>query len=108
MKLPFEINLNGKIAVVTGAGGVLMSEFAKALAACGAKVALLDINAEAAEAVASAIGENALAIPTNCLDKAEIQKAAEIIHGKCRFRQYRCRPRQPHRQPHPDTSAQQP
>ena len=82
MKLPFEINLNGKVAVVTGAGGVLMSEFAKALAACGARVALLDINAEAAEAVASDIGENALAIPTNCLDKGEIAKAAEIIHAK--------------------------
>ena len=82
MKLPFQIDLNGKVAVVTGAGGVLMSEFAKALAACGAKVALLDINAEAAEAIASAIGENALAIPTNCLDKGEIAKAAEIIHAK--------------------------
>ena len=82
MKLPFQIDLNGKVAVVTGAGGVLMSEFAKALAACGARVALLDINAEAAEAVASAIGENALAIPTNCLDKGEIAKAAEIIHAK--------------------------
>ena len=82
MKLPFEIDLNGKVAVVTGAGGVLMSEFANALAACGAKVALLDINAEAAEAVASDIGENALAIPTNCLDKGEIAKAAEIIHAK--------------------------
>ena len=82
MKLPFEIDLNGKVAVVTGAGGVLMSEFAKALAACGAKVALLDINAEAAESVASDIGENALAIPTNCLDKGEIAKAAEIIHAK--------------------------
>ena len=82
MKLPFEIDLNGKVAVVTGAGGVLMSEFAKALAACGAKVALLDINAEAAEAVASDIGKNALAIPTNCLDKGEIAKAAEIIHAK--------------------------
>ena len=82
MKLPFQIDLNGKVAVVTGAGGVLMSEFAKALAACGARVALLDINAEAAEAVASVIGENALAIPTNCLDKVEIAKAAEIIHAK--------------------------
>ncbi len=82
MKLPFQIDLNGKVAVVTGAGGVLMSEFAKALAACGARVALLDINAEAAEAVASDIGENALAIPTNCLDKGEIAKAAEIIHAK--------------------------
>ena len=52
MKLPYRIDLGGKVAVVTGAGGVLMSEFAKALAACGAKVALLDINEEAAKAVA--------------------------------------------------------
>ena len=49
MNLPFSVDLTGKVAVVTGAGGVLMSEFARALAACGARVALLDINAEAAE-----------------------------------------------------------
>ncbi len=82
MKLPFNIDLTDKVAVITGAGGVLMSEFARALAASGAKVALLDINTEAAEAVAASIGENALAIPTNCLDKAEILKAAEIVHAK--------------------------
>ena len=34
MKLPFTVNLTDKIAVVTGAGGVLCSEMAKALAAC--------------------------------------------------------------------------
>ena len=82
LKLPFQIDLNGKVAVITGAGGVLMSEFARALAASGAKVALLDINAEAAEAVAASIGENALAIPTNCLDKAEILRAAQRVHEK--------------------------
>lgn len=82
MKLPFNINLNGKIAVITGAGGVLMSEFARALAASGARVALLDIQAEAAEAVAASIGEDAMAIPTNCLVKADIQKAADLIHSK--------------------------
>ena len=82
MKLPFQIDLNDKVAVVTGAGGVLMSEFARALAASGAKVALLDINTDAAREVADSIGENALAIPTNCLDKAEIIKAAEKIHAK--------------------------
>ena len=49
MKLPFSVDLTGKVAVVTGAGGILMSEFARALAACGARVALLDINAEAAK-----------------------------------------------------------
>ncbi len=81
MKLPFSIDLTGHVAVITGAGGVLMSEFARALAASGARVALLDINAQAAQAVADSIGENALAIPTNCLDKADIQKAAEAVHA---------------------------
>ncbi len=82
MKLPFHIDLGGKVAVITGAGGVLMSEFARALAACGAKVALLDINREAVEAVADSIGENALPVPTNCLDKAAIVAAAEAVHAK--------------------------
>ena len=49
MNLPFEIDLNGKVAVITGAGGVLCSDFARAIAKCGAKVALLDINVDAAE-----------------------------------------------------------
>ena len=39
-------DLTGKVAVVTGAGGVLCSEFSKVLARAGAKVALLDINEE--------------------------------------------------------------
>ena len=43
MSVPFHIDLNGKVAVVTGAGGVLCSGMAEALAQCGAKVALLDL-----------------------------------------------------------------
>ena len=82
MKLPFSIDLNGKVAVITGAGGVLMSEFAKALAACGAKVALLDINEAAAQAVAAEIGENALAVATNCLSKESILAARDAVHAK--------------------------
>ncbi len=88
MKLPYKIDLGGKVAVITGAGGILMSEFARALAECGAKVALLDINAAAAEAVAASIGENALAVPTNCLEKASIEAAYEKItstFGKVNF-----------------------
>ena len=82
MKLPFQIDLSGKVAAVTGAGGVLMSEFARALAACGAKVALLDINADAVKKVAAEIGENALAVPCNCLDKASIEAAKGAIAEK--------------------------
>ena len=59
MNIPFKVDLKDKVAAVTGAGGVLMREFAAALAECGAKVALLDINEEAAQEVAAAIGGNA-------------------------------------------------
>ena len=48
-------DLNGKVAVVTGAGGVLCSAFAKTLARAGAKVALLDLNFEAAQKYAEEI-----------------------------------------------------
>ena len=62
MKLPFEIDLTGKTVAVTGAGGVICGEFAKVLGECGANVALLDINYDAAEKIADEIGENAIAI----------------------------------------------
>ena len=79
MKLPFQIDLSKKVAVITGAGGVLMSEFARALSLCGAQVALLDINYDAAKAVADEIGESALAIRCNCLDKSSIEAAKEEV-----------------------------
>lgn len=55
MKLPEFNNLCGKVAVITGAGGVICSAIAKALASAGAKVALLDLNAQKAEAYAAEI-----------------------------------------------------
>lgn len=82
MKLPFNVDLGGKVAVITGAGGVICSAFSKALAACGARVALLDINENAVNAVAAEIGENALPIVCNCLDKASIEAAHETVAQK--------------------------
>ena len=82
MKLPFNIDLSNKVIAITGAGGVLMSGFAKALAECGAKVALLDINEEAAQKYADEIGSNAIAVKCNCLDKNSIIEAKEIINKK--------------------------
>ena len=81
MKLPFKVDLSGKVVAVTGAGGVICSEFARALAECGAKVALLDINGEAAKKVADEIGENALAVKCNCLDKSDLERAKEEINA---------------------------
>ncbi len=82
MKLPFNVDLKNKIIAITGAGGVLMSEFAKALAECGAKVALLDINYDAAKKYADEIGANALAVKCNCLDKTSIEEAKKAINEK--------------------------
>ena len=78
----FGTDLTGKVAVVTGAGGVLCSSFAKTLAAAGAKVALLDINEEAAKAFADEIvadGGTAKAYKCNVLDKESCNAVAEAV-----------------------------
>ena len=85
MKLPFSIDLSGKVAVVTGAGGVLCSDMAKALAQCGAKVALIGRTLEPLQAVADAIkAEGGIAVPysANVLDRAALEAAAEKIHAE--------------------------
>lgn len=82
MKLPFQVDLSDKVIAVTGAGGVICSAFAKALAESGAKVALLDINEAAAKAVADEIGENAMAVMCNCLDKESILAAKQAINDR--------------------------
>lgn len=81
MKLPFKVDLADKVAVITGAGGVICSEFARALAECGAKVALLDIDAASAKAVADSIGDGAIAIGCDCLNKADIERARDEVHA---------------------------
>ncbi len=78
----FGTDLTGKVAVVTGAGGVLCSSFAKTLAAAGAKVALLDINEEAAQGFADEIaaqGGVAKAYKCNVLDKDSCNTVAEAV-----------------------------
>lgn len=83
--LPFELNLGGKVVVVTGAGGVLCSGFAKTAAACGAKVAVLDLNLEAAKKVAEEItaeGGVAVAVEANVLDKKSMEAAKVVVDEK--------------------------
>ena len=72
-------SLSGKVAVVTGAGGVLCSHFAKVLARAGAKVALLDLNFEAADVYAKEIeaeGGIAKAYACNVLEKDICEEVA--------------------------------
>ena len=81
MGLSFGTDLTGKVAVVTGAGGVLCGMFAKTLAEAGAKVAVLDLNEEAAGRVAEdivAAGHTAKAYKANVLERESLEE----VHAK--------------------------
>ena len=85
MKLPLNVDLTGKVAVITGAGGVLCSAFSVALAQCGAKVAVLDLNIDAAQKVAdeiTAAGGCAVAVKVNCLEMESLQAAHDVVLEK--------------------------
>lgn len=75
-------DLTGKVAVVTGAGGVLCSAFAKVLARAGAKVALLNRTVSKAQVYADQIvaeGGVARAYACNVLDKANCLAVADAV-----------------------------
>ena len=80
--VPFKVDLGNEVIAITGAGGVLMSAFAKALAECGASVGIIDRNAEACAKVTeeiNAAGGKAVSAPADCLSKADIEKAKGVI-----------------------------
>ena len=85
MAVPFKIDLSGQVAVVTGGGGILCSIMAEAIAECGAKVAILDLNKEAADKVAeriNAAGGQAMGVSCNVLEKESIEAAQAEITAK--------------------------
>ena len=77
MSISFEVK--DKVAVVTGGAGILCSAMCRALAEAGARVAVLDLRAEAAEALAAEIGGGAIGLECNVLDKSSIEKAASGV-----------------------------
>lgn len=89
MNLSLKPDLTGKVAVITGGGGVLCREFAKALAVCGAKVAVLNRTLSKAEEVAAeikAMGFEAAAVQIDVTNKESVEKAHQEvleIYGPC-------------------------
>lgn len=82
MELPFQLDLTGKVAVVTGGSGVLCSGFVRALAACGAKVAILNRSLESGQKLAEDVGENAMAVSADVLSRPSLEKARDQILQK--------------------------
>jgi len=85
MKVPLNINLKGKTAVVTGGGGILCGCFSEALGICGANVAVLDLRKEAADKIANKInsrGGNAIGIEANVLEIDSLLEAEKLIMDK--------------------------
>lgn len=75
----------GKVAVITGGGGVLCSQIAECLAAEGTQVALIDVAEEKAQEAlrrVRAVGSDGLAIRASVLSKDELQAAADQVLAK--------------------------
>ena len=71
-------SLDGKVAAVVGAGGVLAGEMAQGFAAAGARIAVIDLNREHAEARAASIreaGGQAVAVTADATSKVDLQRA---------------------------------
>jgi len=74
--------LSGKVAVVTGGGGVLCGTMSRALGRVGVKVAVVDLFEEAAQKVANdivAAGGEAIAVRCDVLDKASLETARDVV-----------------------------
>ena len=80
------MQVQGQAALVTGGASGLGAETARQLARAGAKVAILDLNMEAAEALAKEIG--ALAVRCDISSEASMEEAlatARAAHGPARI-----------------------
>src|ERR1039458_8725763 len=88
-QLPFDLaeltkmyDFTGKTVAITGGAGVLGSEMAGALAGCGARVAILDMNEEAGKALIERMGVRGKQISFfkfNALDRESVAQAAQDV-----------------------------
>ncbi len=75
-------DVSGRVIVLTGAGGILCGTLARGLGRLGARIGVLDVRPEAADAVAQEIlaeGGEAIALPASVLSSEELQAAAQKL-----------------------------
>lgn len=82
MKLPFQLDLSGKTIVITGGSGVLGASFAKALAACGAKVAILARKKESAQELLNEIEGEAAFFQADVTNIESLKQARDEVISK--------------------------
>jgi 3-oxoacyl-[acyl-carrier protein] reductase len=74
--------LAGRTALVTGAGAGIGKGIARAFATFGARVAVLDVRADGADATAAEIGGDALAVPADARDPEAVARAVEATRAR--------------------------
>jgi len=74
-----KFQLGGKVALVTGGAGILGEKFCAGLVEAGAKVAVVDLNASAAQAAAARLGENAVGFGCDIADPASVQACVAAV-----------------------------
>jgi NAD(P)-dependent dehydrogenase (short-subunit alcohol dehydrogenase family) len=81
-----ELNINNKVAVITGGAGIICSTLARSLASHGVRTVILDLNKEAAETIAARIAAEfntqSIGVSASVLDKSSLEEAKKIVHDK--------------------------
>lgn len=79
-------DLQGKVCVITGGGGIIGTALAKGLAAVGAKLAILDLFPEAAEKTAALLrdeyGVEAIGVAASVLERESLEQAKAVVNDK--------------------------
>ena len=89
INLPINIDFKNKVVIVTGAGGLICSEMARAFAQSGAKVAALDLNEDAVKNLANELKAEGFiceGYKANVLDVENLEAVHNAIIndlGKC-------------------------